>query len=191
MSVARSMSRATFSRPCVSLMLSTTVSICGNVLNTCSRFSPRSNGVKRFGSKVSVDAMPPAIQRTMTVSAVGLIFSSASAFSWRGNPTASAESVAALAVFRNSRRLNWALVFIVSINELKFRQHDHRPQQVLHALASRRLANHLAGQLQLLARGLPADRFLVNRINQLARHGTRLGDQLFSATLQNIRQRFA
>jgi len=47
---------------------------------------PGSKGVKRLGSKVSVWAMPPAIQRMMTVSAVGLIFSSVSASSWRGEP---------------------------------------------------------------------------------------------------------
>src|SRR5205814_7323254 len=57
-----------------------------------------------FRSNVSVWAMPPAIQRTITVSAVGVIFSSFSARSWRGKPAASAESVAALAVFKKSRR---------------------------------------------------------------------------------------
>jgi hypothetical protein len=49
--------------------------------------------------------MPLAIQRTMTVSAVGLIFSSGSAARiWRGKPAANADSVAALAVLRKSRR---------------------------------------------------------------------------------------
>src|ERR1043166_676887 len=48
--------------------------------------------------------MPPAIHSTMTVSAVGLIFSSVSARSSRGKPAASAESVAALAVLRKSLR---------------------------------------------------------------------------------------
>jgi hypothetical protein len=49
--------------------------------------------------------MPPPIQSTITVSAVGVILGSGSAArTARGAPAASAESVAALAVFKKSRR---------------------------------------------------------------------------------------
>ena len=66
----RSMTRATRSRPCEILMLSTAVSMLGNVLSTRSVRTPGSNGVYRFGSQVSVCAIPPAIHNTMTASAV-------------------------------------------------------------------------------------------------------------------------
>ena len=70
-SVPRSMTLAMRSRPWDSLMLSTFVSIDGNVLRTPFDSTPGVKGVYFFGSKVSVCAIPPAIQRTMTVSAVG------------------------------------------------------------------------------------------------------------------------
>ena len=41
----------------------------GNVLSTRSVRTPGANGVYRLGSNVSVCAMPPAIQRTITASA--------------------------------------------------------------------------------------------------------------------------
>src|SRR5260370_1110278 len=50
-------------------MLSTAVSIAGKVLSTSFDFNPFSYGEKRLGSNVSVCAMPPAIQSTITVSA--------------------------------------------------------------------------------------------------------------------------
>ncbi len=52
------------------LMLSTTVSIAGNVQRIFSTGTPTSNGAYRFGSNVSGAAMPPAIQSRMQVSAV-------------------------------------------------------------------------------------------------------------------------
>ena len=65
-------------------MPSTAVSIDGNVLSTCSGRRPRSNGVYRFGSKVSVCAIPPPIHRTIRVSAVGVIRSGDCAQTARG-----------------------------------------------------------------------------------------------------------
>ena len=53
MSVPRSMTLAMFSSPWVILMLSTTVSIAGNVDRIFSTGTPISNGVYRFGSNVS------------------------------------------------------------------------------------------------------------------------------------------
>src|SRR5678815_523763 len=79
----------------------------GNVLNSSLGDIPFVKGVCPLGSNVSVCAMPPPIQSTMTVSAVGLIFGSpfdSSARSCRGKDAANAERVAALAVFRKSRR---------------------------------------------------------------------------------------
>ena len=55
-------------------MLSTAVSIVGNVLKTWFEFIPFSNGANRLGSNVSVCAIPPAIHSRMTVSAVGSTF---------------------------------------------------------------------------------------------------------------------
>src|SRR5688572_21652381 len=119
-----------FSSPLLILMLSTTVSIDGNVLSTRFDSNPGSNGVYCFGSNVSVCAIPPAIHRTMTVSHVGLIasFGSSTAQSGRGSPAASAASVAALAVFKKSRRDQFGFMYrIVSPNQLKLRQHDEDP----------------------------------------------------------------
>ena len=62
----------------------------------------------RLGSKVSVEAMPPPIQSTMTVSAVagGRRSPAPSAASvWRGNPAPKAPRVAALSPFTKSRRV--------------------------------------------------------------------------------------
>ena len=53
-------------------MLSTAVGIDGKVLSTRLLSMPGSYGVWVFGSHVSVWAMPPAIQRRITVSAVAL-----------------------------------------------------------------------------------------------------------------------
>ena len=66
----RSITLATRSSPWEILILSTTVSIAGKVLSTRSVRTPGSNGVYRFGSNVSVCAMPPAIHSTMMESAV-------------------------------------------------------------------------------------------------------------------------
>src|SRR5262245_55534564 len=52
-------------------MLSTVVSIDGNVLRTRFDSRPFSNGVYALGSNVSVCAIPPAIHKRMNVSAVG------------------------------------------------------------------------------------------------------------------------
>ena len=70
MSAPRSITRATRSSPWEILMWSTAVSMAGNVLNMRSVRTPGSNGVYRFGSQVSVCAIPPAIHNTMTASAV-------------------------------------------------------------------------------------------------------------------------
>ena len=43
--VPRSITLAICSSPCVNLMLSTAVGIVGNVLSTCSTFTPGANGV--------------------------------------------------------------------------------------------------------------------------------------------------
>jgi hypothetical protein len=62
--------------------------------------------------------MPPPIQSTMTVSAVALSFSTSGFASAentaRGKPAASAESVAALAVFRKSRRDQFSIFMSTS-----------------------------------------------------------------------------
>src|SRR5579872_2229105 len=104
--------------------------------------------------------MPPAIQSTMTVSAVGLIFGSSAARSCRGQPAASAESVAAPAVRRKSRRLQELFAFIItfSIDQLKLRQHRQSPQQILDAGGLGGLADDLPGQFQLLRGWLSAQR---------------------------------
>src|SRR5438874_4662641 len=180
-----------FSNPSVSLMLSTTVSICGNVLSTCSGFNPRSNGTYRFGSKVSVCAIPPAIQRTITVSAVGLGFSSLPAQTCRGKPAPNAESVAALAVLRKSRRLHSTRVLIRLIYQLKFGQHNHRPKQVLHPITSRRFANNPTRQLHLPCRRLAPERLFIDLVKELARSETRANEQLLRASFQDIGQRHA
>src|SRR2546425_12493249 len=103
--------------------------------------------------------MPPAIQSTMTVSALALIFSSGGSLAnrARGGPAARAERVAALAVFKKSRREQWLLVFIIfimgsSVNQLELRQHRHRPEQILHAFLFGRRADQFFGQLQFLRR---------------------------------------
>ena len=78
-SVARSITFAMFSRPCEILMLSTAVSIAGNVQSTRFGFEPFSNGVYAWVERLRA-AMPPPIHSTMTVSAVaGETFSYASA----------------------------------------------------------------------------------------------------------------
>src|SRR6185436_5876246 len=142
-SVARSITFARFSSPAEILMLSTAVSIAGNVLRTFFDSSPFSNAVYRFGSNVSVCAIPPAIQSTMTASAVGLrlwlgsgAVAGPSARTMRGYPAASAPSVAADAVLRNSRRDQFRLFMCsLSPNQLVFRQHHHRPEQVFDTFA--------------------------------------------------------
>src|SRR5436190_707210 len=78
----------------------------GNVLRNASGAIPFSNGVYRFGSNVSVWAMPPAIHRTITVSAVAFARSAptSSASNARGKPADNADRVATLADLRKSRR---------------------------------------------------------------------------------------
>src|SRR5689334_14316189 len=99
--------------------------------------------------------MPPAIQSTMTVSAVGLIFSVISvpaASIARGYPAASAESVAALAVLRKSRRLHEFLNCIESssVNQLEFRQHGQRPEQIFDPGGLRGPADNFLGHLKFI-----------------------------------------
>ena len=108
------MTRASFSSPSENLIESTEVSILGKVLAILAGSIPFSKGAKRFGSNVSVCAIPPPIHKTITVSAVGVIFASAaSAPRTRfGNPAARAESVAELAVRRKSRRFHRLQLFI-------------------------------------------------------------------------------
>src|SRR5262249_21631310 len=94
------------SRPAASRIPSTAVATDGNVQATWPAFSPLRKGVDGLGSKVSVWAMPPAIQRRIRVSAVGVIRPAwaSSARSGRPPSEAIAASVAAPAALRNSRR---------------------------------------------------------------------------------------
>src|SRR5438105_9063451 len=86
-------------------MLSTAVSMAGNVLRTLSGDIPFSYGVYFLGSNVSVWAIPPPIQRTMTESAVALGLDAAASAPriWRARPAARALRVAA-EVWRKERR---------------------------------------------------------------------------------------
>jgi len=79
------------------------VLIVGNVLSTSSTRTPGANGVYRFGSKVSVCAIPPAIHNTITASAVAG-FRGACRTSAGARPT-SADSVPAAVAPMNPRRL--------------------------------------------------------------------------------------
>src|SRR6185437_13414623 len=86
--------------------------------------------------------MPPPIHRTITVSADA--FGASAPATARGNPAARADSVAAPALFRKSRRVQFELGFIKrisSINQLEFRLHGHGPEQVFHTFAAGRLAD--------------------------------------------------
>src|SRR5690606_20264858 len=92
------------SRPSEKLIPSRTVGTDLNVLNTRFESSPFSNGVYRFGSKVSVWAIPPAIHNRMTVSAVDAWAAlQDDSILLRGTPAAKAASVAALVDFKKSR----------------------------------------------------------------------------------------
>ncbi len=104
MTVPLSMTLPICSRPLVNLMLSTAVGMLGNVLRTFSTGTPGSNGVKRLGSNVSVCAMPPAIQSTMTASAVAVVGLACDACS-RGSRPTRADSVAAAVAPMKPRRL--------------------------------------------------------------------------------------
>ena len=138
----RSITLAMFSSPAVNLMLSTTVSIAGNVLITRSTGRPFSNGTYRFGSNVSGPAMPPAIQSRMQASARGAgwtIVSAAAPKASRGAPIAIAAIVAAESARRNSRRSSWldSMRFMATASpsnhyrtNLKLRQHHDAPQDV-------------------------------------------------------------
>src|SRR4051812_12280417 len=105
-------------------MSSTAVSMLGNVERTPFGSIPLSYAVNFFGSNVSVCAIPPAIQSTITVSAVGLIFGSASAAKSLGARADRAASVAAEADFKKSRRVVMGSSQSTSINQLKLRQHQ-------------------------------------------------------------------
>ena len=90
---------------------------------------------------------PPAITKTMTVSAFALIFSVAASAPkiLLGYPAARAPSVAVLAVFKKSRRFHCEVAFIVRalINQLKLRQHQYRPQQIGKSIARNQRADDL------------------------------------------------
>ena len=131
------MTRARRSSPCVNFMWSTAVSIVGKVLSTWSTFTPGANGVYFFGSNVSVCAMPPAIQSTITASAVAA--GAASCCAARrvcGSRPTSAPSVAAAVAPMNPRRLMRALmnvssrVIVASVDQLEFWLHQNGPQQI-------------------------------------------------------------
>jgi hypothetical protein len=113
MSVPRFITAAIFSSPLENLIPSTLVGMLGNVESTAFDSTPLLNGVYRFGSNVSVCAMPPAIHRTMTQSARGAIFSMLSEAKTRDSFAARAPSVAAEADFRKSRRF---IVFIICVS---------------------------------------------------------------------------
>src|SRR5690349_13546662 len=102
--------------------------------------------------------MPPAIHRTMTVSAVGSIFSSGSAAQSFGAPADRAASVAAEAVLRKSRRVQ-EFLFIVrpcSLNELKFRKHRDGPEEIADAIFGHGALKHLVADIHLALGGLAA-----------------------------------
>src|SRR5690554_5454396 len=82
------------------------------VLSTRLESSPFSKGVYRLGSKVSVCAIPPAIHRRITVSAVAACLDPPQEDKRlvRGTPAANAAKVAALVVFKKS--LLFQLFFI-------------------------------------------------------------------------------
>jgi hypothetical protein len=93
-----------FSSPSEKLIPSSEVGDDLKVLSTEFASIPFSNGVYFFGSNVSVCAMPPAIQRRITVSAVDLIFGfEQDVTRLVGIPAAKAARVAALVFCRNSR----------------------------------------------------------------------------------------
>ena len=73
--------------------------MAGKVLKTAFDSRPFSNGVYRFGSKVSVCAMPPAIHNTTRQSAVAG-WAGGMAPKARGAPADKAPRVAALAVLQ-------------------------------------------------------------------------------------------
>ena len=90
-------------------MPSTTVSIAGNVLRTRSVRTPGSKGVYRFGSNVSVCAIPPAIHRTMMESAVAS--GPAARTTCGSRPTSAARDAAAVTPIPiNPRRLSLAMI---------------------------------------------------------------------------------
>ena len=95
-----------FSSPCEILTPSTTVSIDGNVHRIFSDGTPTSNGVYRFGSNVSGDAMPPAIHNRMHVSALagGCSIFSASVSAARADRGSSSASVASAAADIDCRK---------------------------------------------------------------------------------------
>src|SRR5438270_2661312 len=138
-------------------MLSTAVSILGKVLNTFSVRTPGSKGVYLLGSKVSVCAIPPAIQRTITASAVA---GGAAAWTISGSRPISAVSVAPAVAPINPRRLTRALIhfsseFIVtSINQLKLGLHQRSPQQIGQSFGRR-----MAGMSRVLQRLLRSAAF--------------------------------
>src|SRR5438552_1762944 len=118
-------------------MLSTAVSMLGNVLNTFSVRTPGSKGVYLLGSNVSVCAIPPAIQRTMTASAVAL---GAAAWTNCGSRPISAARVAPAVAPINARRLTRELIsfssmfIVLSVNQLKLGLHEDGPQEIGEAL---------------------------------------------------------
>jgi hypothetical protein len=81
------------------------VSIAGKVLSTSLIGTPGANGVYRLGSNVSVLAIPPAIQRTITASAVAFAGACAARSSCGSRPT-NAPSVAAAVAPMKPRRLS-------------------------------------------------------------------------------------
>src|SRR6185437_4785155 len=85
----------------------------GNVLSTCAVGTPGLNGVYLFGSHVSVCAIPPAIHRTITASAVagGAVAARTSS----GSPPISAASDPAAVVPMNPRRLIRELMYFSSL----------------------------------------------------------------------------
>src|SRR5688500_17696633 len=141
-------------------MLSTTVSIEGKVDSTLFGESPTSKGVYFFGSNVSVCAMPPAIQRTMTLSAVGtsLAADASSAKVALGNDALSAASAAAEAVLRKSRRDQSLRACICLPDELEFRQHNDCPEEILDALRRHVRPDDLLCRSSFARRGRAAER---------------------------------
>jgi hypothetical protein len=92
------------------------------VLNTRLASIPFSNGLYRLGSKVSVWAIPPAIQSRITVSAEELIFGTGlqpGNHPASGAPAAMAARLAPEHCFRKVRRFHFELdIVLVLISKL-------------------------------------------------------------------------
>src|SRR5258707_659885 len=128
--------------------------------------------------------MPPAIQRMMTVSAVGVIFSSVSPKTWRGKPALRAESVAALAVFGKTRR-------VISGNELEFGEHGEGPKQIFDASGLNGFADDVLGEFEFGFSRLSTERSFVDGWDERLFGHRRIIEQIVSGAFEDIGESFA